>query len=50
MFLVDDCMLYSKEDSKIQKLIDNLKEELLLEKEEDMAGLLGLFIDKSSGI
>ena len=47
LFWVDDCIFYSNVDSAIERLIDDLKEEFLLEKEEDMAGFLGLQIDRS---
>ena len=42
LFWVDDCIFYSKDMKKIQKTIKSLKDEFLLEKETDMAGLLGL--------
>ena len=47
LFWVDDCIFYSKDATSIDKLIDNLKEDFLLEKEEDMAGFLGLHMDRS---
>ena len=47
LFWVDDCIFYSKEMGKIQQIIDSLKNEFLLEKEEDMAGFLGLDISHS---
>ena len=46
LFWVDDCIFYSNTDSAIDKLINDLKEEFLLDKEEDTAGLLGLQIDR----
>ena len=48
LFWVDDCIFYSNTNSAIDKLIDNLKDEFLLEKEEDMAGFLGLQIDRTT--
>ena len=47
LFWVDDCIFYSKSDSSIDSLIKNIKEEFLLEKEEDMVEFLGLQIDRS---
>ena len=41
-FWVDDCILYSKEPKAIDKVINSLKDGYLLEKEEDMAGFLGI--------
>ena len=45
LFWVDDAIFYSKSDTPIQNLILDLKDEFLLKKEADMAGLLGLKID-----
>ena len=42
LFWVGDCIFYSKYMNKIQKIIECLKDAFLLEKEEDMAGLLEL--------
>lgn len=42
LFGVDDCIFYSKDSTSIDKLLDDLKEEFLLDEEEDMAGFLGL--------
>ena len=47
LFWVDDCIFYSKNDTSIDILINNLKEEFLFEKEEDMPGYLGLQIDRA---
>jgi hypothetical protein len=44
LFWVDDCIFYSKKSSTIDKVILSLKDEFLLEKEEDMAGFLGIQI------
>ena len=38
LFWVDDCIFYSKTSKKIDGLILSLKDELLLEREEDTAG------------
>ena len=48
LFWVDDCVFYPNTNSAIDKLIDNLKEEILSEKEEDMAEFLGLQIDRTT--
>lgn len=37
IFWVDDCIFYPKNYSSINELIDNLKEDFLLVKEENMA-------------
>ena len=47
LFWVDDCIFYSKKIDQIDKLILDLKDEFLLERESDMAGFLGLHMDKS---
>jgi hypothetical protein len=44
LFWVDDCIFYSKKSPTIDKVILSLKDEFLLEKEEDMAGFLGIQI------
>ena len=41
-FWVVDCILYSKEPKAIYKVIDSLKDGYLLEKEEAVAGFLGI--------
>ena len=41
-------VFYPKSHAIINKLIDNLKESFLLERKEDMAGFLGLKIDRST--
>ena len=48
LFWVDDCIFYSDTDKAIDKLIGDMKDEFLLEKEEDMAGFLGLQIDRTT--
>jgi len=50
LFWVDDCIFYSKTDEAIDKLIKDLKDEFLLEKEQDMAGFLGLQIDRTTKV
>ena len=44
LFLVDDCTFYSKTKKFIDKIILSLKDEFLLEREEDMVGFLGIKI------
>ena len=44
LFWVDDCIFYAKDSTCIDKIIDSLKDGFLLEKEDDMAGFLGLSI------
>ena len=46
LFWVDDCIFNSKKSATIDKLILSIKDEFLLEKEEDMAGFLGIQIDR----
>ena len=46
LFWVDDCIFYSKNKAVINIVIDNLKDECLLEREGDIAGFLGLQIDR----
>ena len=46
LFWVDDCIFYSADDESINATISSLKEEFLLEREEDMAGFLGLKITR----
>ena len=41
-------MFYCQNSTPIETLINDLKKELLLEKEEHMAGFLGLQMDRSS--
>ena len=50
LFWVDDCIFYVDDSKAVDKVIDSLKDEFLLEKEDDIAGLLGLSIhrDKSN--
>ena len=47
LFWVGDCIFYWKDMNKIQKIIDSLKHDFLLEKEKYMAGFLGLYISHS---
>jgi hypothetical protein len=42
LFWVDDCIFYAKDNTSINAIISSLKDEYLLEREEDMAGFLGL--------
>ena len=51
LFWVDECILYAKDSAAIDKVIDSLKDGFLLEKEDDMAGSLGLSIlrDEKNG-
>ena len=44
---MDDCIFFSKENAAIEKVIDSLKDEFLLEREDDIAGFLGLKIDRN---
>ena len=44
LFWVDDCIFYSKSAKTIDNVILSLKDEFLLEREEDMAGFLGIHI------
>ena len=44
---MDDCIFYSKEAKTIDEVILSLKDEFLLEKEEDMAGFLGIQIERN---
>ena len=46
LFGVDDCIVYAKESKTIDNMISSLKDEFLLEREEDMAGFLGLNIQR----
>ena len=48
LFWVDDCIFYSKTQSLIDKVILSLKDEFLLEREEDMAGFLGINISRDA--
>ena len=48
LFWIDDCIFYSQKKYSIDKLIVDLKDDFLLEKEEDMAGFLSLQIDRSN--
>ena len=43
---MDDCIFYSKTKSTIDKVILSLKDEFLLEREEDMTGFLGINISR----
>ena len=42
LFWVDDCIIYVKETSDFDKVIDSLKDSFLLEQEDNMDGFLGL--------
>ena len=46
LFWVDDCIFYAKDNASIDTIISSLKDEFLLEREEDMAGFLGLKITR----
>ena len=46
LFWVDDCIFYSKKAATIDNIILSLKDEFLLEKEEDMTGFLGIQIER----
>ena len=52
LFWVDDAIFYSKTTKSIDDVILSLKDELLLEKEEDMAGFLGIQLiqDKNNSL
>ena len=47
LFWVDDCIFYAKDDASINAIISSLKDEFLLEREEDMAGFLGLEVKRN---
>ena len=51
LFRVNDCIFYAKDSNLIDDAISSLKDEFLLEREEDMVGFLGLHIlhDKDNG-
>ena len=40
LFWVDDCIFYAKDTTIIDEVIDSLKDEFLLEREEDMVEFL----------
>ena len=42
---MDDCIFYTKKSATIDNIILSLKDEFLPEKEEDMAGFLGIQIN-----
>ena len=46
LFWVDGCILYAKNKQAIDKVIDSLKDGYLLEKEEDVAGFLGIQVNR----
>jgi hypothetical protein len=46
LFWVNDCIFYSNTHNRIDNLILSLKDEFLLEREEDMAGFLGINITR----
>ena len=46
LFWVNDFIFYSKENKITDNVITSLKDEFLLEREEDVAGFLGLQIDR----
>ena len=48
LFWVDDCIFYSKSKDKIDRIVESLKDEFLLKREENMAGFLGLNIQHST--
>ena len=43
---MDDCITYVRKHKKIDKLTDSLKDEFLLEREDDMTNFLDLSIVK----
>ena len=45
---MDNCIFYSKKSTTIDNIILSLKNELLLEREEDMAGFLGIDISRNT--
>ena len=49
LFWVDDCIFYAKSKKSIDGIIVSLHEEFLLEREEDMAGFLGINIEREEG-
>ena len=48
LFQVDDFIFYADNSKAIDNVIDSLKDEFLLEKEDDMAGFLELSIDRDA--
>ena len=46
LFWVDDCIFYAKHKKQIDDIIHSLKDEFLLEKEEDIDGFLGIKISR----
>ena len=48
LFWVDDCIFYSNNSKAIDNVIDNLKDEFLLEKEDGMAVFLRLIIHRDT--
>ena len=47
LFWVEDCIFYAKDNVSINAIISSLKDECLLEREEDMAGFLGLEVTRN---
>ena len=47
LFWVDDCIFYAKEAKCIDIFITSLKDKFLLKKEDDVAGFLGIHIDRN---
>ena len=45
LFWLDDCIIYVKEASDIDKVIDSLKDSFLLEQEDNMVRFLSLKIE-----
>ena len=50
LFWVNDCMFYAKDTTMIEAVVDSLEGEFLLEHKEDMAGFLGLQIQRNKDI
>ena len=48
LFWVDDYTFYAPDKQSIDDIIISLKYEILLEREEDMIGFLGLQIERES--
>ena len=43
----DNCTFYAKEANEIDAVITSLKDKLLIEREEDLAGFLRIHIDRN---
>ena len=46
LFWVDDCIFFAKDKKMIDEVIDSLNDSFLIEREENVAGFLGLSIER----